>query len=45
MYLQVTRYLLKNYKYTLTKKKGVGESEQYLLKVDYYMSHRIDANR
>ena len=31
MYLQVTRFLLKNYKNAMTKKKKVDESTKYLL--------------
>lgn len=41
MYLQVTRYLVKNYKYALTKKKEVGESVAYLQQFSDIMGARV----
>lgn len=41
MYLQVTRYLVKNYKYALTKKKEVGESVSYLQQFSDILGARV----
>lgn len=41
MYLQVTRYLVKNYKYALTKMKEVGESVAYLQQFSDILGARV----
>ena len=45
MYLQVTRYLVKNYKYALTKKKEVGESVAYLQQFSDILGARVAEDR
>lgn len=45
MYLQVTRFLLKNYKNALSKKKKVDESAQYLYNANEYTQKRLDQNK
>ncbi len=45
LYLQITRYLLKNYKYAMTKKKGVGESVSYLSQFNDFLSTRVSEDR
>lgn len=44
LYLQIARYLLKNYKYAMTQKKSVGESVTYLVNFNDIMSSRINEN-
>ena len=45
LYLQIARYLLKNYKYAMTQKKPVGESVTYLNHFGDILSARIDNDR
>jgi acyl-CoA oxidase len=45
LYLQITRYLLKNYKYAMTQKKPVGASVKYLLNFAEILSARVDNDR
>lgn len=41
LYLQVARYLLKNFKYLKTKKKQLGESVKYIESIDHLMEKKV----
>jgi acyl-CoA oxidase len=45
LYLQIARYLLKNYKYAMTQKKPVGVSVDYLLQFGDIISSRVENDR
>lgn len=45
LYLQVSRFLLKSYKWHLTKKKALGESVKYIDSFEFLMEKRLNPNR